>query len=729
MIVSRTSYLSQSSSTLSESSLFGSEKGTPMKQQNNRGFVSKCVIAMVAFCGLVCFNGVTNRKLVESSPSPEGIAFAKQLSSSLFSSSSFENNVVTLARSAKATGQQLLLDLVGCSDEAVLQDAKILSQLVHKIAKTLNAPVMNLAVTHHEPHGGASVVAALGDSHLTIHTWPAENAALVDILIADEDNKENLRSEQVLGVLTETLRGNLAASTFSLIPRGDGVDMFDNKAYHPVEIITRHIYKSQVSQEQSPYQNVEVWDHQGLLDEGDDKWTTRSLFLDGVVQSNIQDEYRYHETLVQSAFIAAGEDPKRVLIVGGGEGGTLRETLKWKSIEEAVMVDLDAEVVRSSRKHLSTYNNCTGFGTPSCFDDPRVKLYTEDFFGWFDKHYGKDICKTRDTMTDRLFDVIILDLLDPEELPKGQAWAEYLYSELFFERIACTTTDLGVVISNFGKAPDSPYDVWDEIDMYYPNPAAVLEEERRTTALQEKDVYEDVGPFRANRDSDEFAMARKMHQLRSFSSQFQAFRVFDTLVPSFRGSWAFALGIVPRISKSSAKKAKQGIEAFDGTPVQVDYKIKRGFYPAAENQYYDGTVQQGYQQPTADWIGAFCWFGEHSFNSTCNLEDRFDSNESHWWTVKTQSNKRKEVIAVASLTKGTILGAWDSVFPNTDPIAKVMTTSCKPNTALLRDAEPWHFDSLWNPFTRKLWAQLQTSVVLLRDVKIGEKLTLKGSNG
>ncbi len=50
------------------------------------------------------------------------------------------------------------------------------------------------------------------------------------------------------------------------------------------------------------------------------------------------------------------------------------------------MVELDGDVIKASRKYLPSYSNCTGFGTPSCFDDKRVELYTEDFIKWFDDH-------------------------------------------------------------------------------------------------------------------------------------------------------------------------------------------------------------------------------------------------------------------------------------------------------------------------------------------------------
>ena len=69
-------------------------------------------------------------------------------------------------------------------------------------------------------------------------------------------------------------------------------------------------------------------------------------------------------------------------------GAALRETLKWDSVEKVVMVELDAAVVHAYRNYLPSYSNCTGFGTASCFDDPRVELYTEDFTKWFDSYFG-----------------------------------------------------------------------------------------------------------------------------------------------------------------------------------------------------------------------------------------------------------------------------------------------------------------------------------------------------
>lgn len=97
----------------------------------------------------------------------------------------------------------------------------------------------------------------------------------------------------------------------------------------------------------------------------------RVLVLDGVVQSSEHDEHIYHEALVHPALIAAPQPPRRVLIIGGGEGAMLREVLKHKSVEKVTMVDLDEEVVRACQTYLPSYS-------AGAFDDPRAELIFGD---------------------------------------------------------------------------------------------------------------------------------------------------------------------------------------------------------------------------------------------------------------------------------------------------------------------------------------------------------------
>ena len=118
----------------------------------------------------------------------------------------------------------------------------------------------------------------------------------------------------------------------------------------------------------------------------------RSLLLDGKTQSTERDEHIYHETLVHPAMMLH-PDPRRVFIGGGGEGGTLRETLAHRSVEKVTMVDLDQQVVELCREHLPQHHR-------GAFDDGRTELVFDDARGFLEN-------------TDQRFDVMIMDLVDP----------------------------------------------------------------------------------------------------------------------------------------------------------------------------------------------------------------------------------------------------------------------------------------------------------------------------
>ncbi|MFH1784351.1 MAG: polyamine aminopropyltransferase [bacterium] len=120
----------------------------------------------------------------------------------------------------------------------------------------------------------------------------------------------------------------------------------------------------------------------------------KCLVLDGEIQSAAVDEFIYHELLTHPAMLLY-PNPKNVLILGGGEGATLREVLRHKSVQKVVMVDLDKEVVDFCKKHLTSYHQ-------KAFFDKRVKLRHEDA--------RKYLANTKEK-----FDVIISDLPCPIE--------------------------------------------------------------------------------------------------------------------------------------------------------------------------------------------------------------------------------------------------------------------------------------------------------------------------
>jgi spermidine synthase len=147
--------------------------------------------------------------------------------------------------------------------------------------------------------------------------------------------------------------------------------------------------------EQTPFQ------HLLLLDT---EFFGKTLVLDGIIQLTERDNAGYHEMITHVPMLAHGA-PRRVLIVGGGDGGSLQQVLKHPSVEEAVVCELDRRVVEVSREAFSA------FGDP--WADPRARLVVQDAFAFLESGTEK-------------FDVIISDTTDPIGM------AERLFSEEFY---------------------------------------------------------------------------------------------------------------------------------------------------------------------------------------------------------------------------------------------------------------------------------------------------------
>lgn len=158
----------------------------------------------------------------------------------------------------------------------------------------------------------------------------------------------------------------------------------------------------------------------------------KALVLDGKWQSCTGDEFLYHEPLVQPAMLLHGA-PRSTLILGGGEGATAREVLRWNSIEQAVMIDIDGEVVEACREHLPEMHQ-------GAFDNPRLELVIADALEYLDK--------TRQT-----FDVIISDLSDPIE--EGPSFK--LFTKEYFEKARRVLAPDGVFVVQAG--PVSPVEM------------------------------------------------------------------------------------------------------------------------------------------------------------------------------------------------------------------------------------------------------------------------------
>ena len=149
----------------------------------------------------------------------------------------------------------------------------------------------------------------------------------------------------------------------------------------------------------SKFQKIEVFEN---------KEFGKILVLDGMVQLSTKDEFVYHEMLVHPAMISH-QKPEKVLIIGGGDGGTLREVSKHP-VKEIFLVDIDKKVIEVSKRYLPQVSK-------GAFKDKRLKIFIEDALK-FIKRY-KDY-----------FDIIIEDLTDPSSVAKF-CWNIKFYRNIF----------------------------------------------------------------------------------------------------------------------------------------------------------------------------------------------------------------------------------------------------------------------------------------------------------
>jgi spermidine synthase len=174
----------------------------------------------------------------------------------------------------------------------------------------------------------------------------------------------------------------------------------------------RYAYKARqvIHREQSEFQDIVVLDcaHFG-----------RVLALDGVVQLTESDEFVYHEMLSHVA-LHAHPRPENVLIIGGGDGGVLREAAKHGAVKRIDLVELDRRVVEVARQFLPT--------VATSFDDPRASVHQMEGAAFL-------------RQSDRAFEVIIVDCTDPVGPAEG------LFSDGFFADAARRLAPDGIFVA------------------------------------------------------------------------------------------------------------------------------------------------------------------------------------------------------------------------------------------------------------------------------------------
>lgn len=168
--------------------------------------------------------------------------------------------------------------------------------------------------------------------------------------------------------------------------------------------------------EKSKYQDV-------LIFESSDYGTV--LVLDNVIQCTERDEFSYQEMIAHLA-LNSHPNPEKVLVIGGGDGGVLREVVKHETVKEAILVDIDEAVIRLSKKYLR--------GMAVGFEHPNVTALVEDGFKFLADRKGE-------------FDVIITDSSDPD------GPAESLFQKPYFQLLHDALREGGVISTQGCKPP------------------------------------------------------------------------------------------------------------------------------------------------------------------------------------------------------------------------------------------------------------------------------------
>lgn len=336
-----------------------------------------------------------------------------------------------------ALGNHILVEFMNCEPKIMNDVAAIERDMVHA-AQVAGATVINSTFHHFSPYGVSGVV-VIQESHLAIHTWPEYGYAAVDLFTCGEMDA---------WISFDTLKECFKAKTYSaiemkrgsvnLLTRND-FDMTsarqkaqeDAPAWKNPDFYTRNVWFTDKDDNQalslrftgevfhdieSPFQRVRILESYKY---------GKMLALDDMVMTTIDDEFHYHEMISHPALFSLKEK-KNVLVIGGGDGGTVREILRHQEVEKVTMVEIDGEVIEACKQHLPEI--------AAAFDHPKLELIVGD---------GIDFVKTAAAGA---YDLIIVDGSDPVGPAEG------LFSVSFYENCHKVLKDNGILVAQ-GESP------------------------------------------------------------------------------------------------------------------------------------------------------------------------------------------------------------------------------------------------------------------------------------
>ena len=332
-----------------------------------------------------------------------------------------------------ALGNHILVEFMNC-DPHIMNDVAAIERDMVGAAQKAGATVINSTFHHFSPYGVSGVV-VIQESHLAIHTWPEYGYAAVDLFTCGEMNawisfdhlKECFGAKSYSAL--EMKRGSV-----NLLTRNDfDISTMRQKAaeWRNPEFFTRNVWFTDKDDDQalslrftgevfydvqSPFQRVRILESYKY---------GKMLALDDMVMTTEKDEFHYHEMISHPALFSLN-NAKNVLVIGGGDGGTIREVLRHESIEKVTMVEIDGHVIDACKQFLPNI--------ASSFDHPKLELIVDD---------GIAFIKNSKINT---YDLIIVDGSDPVGPAEG------LFSVEFYTNCYNALKSDGILVAQ-GESP------------------------------------------------------------------------------------------------------------------------------------------------------------------------------------------------------------------------------------------------------------------------------------
>jgi spermidine synthase len=347
-----------------------------------------------------------------------------------------------------ALGRHIIAELYNCDIDKI-NDVSYVEQSMLQAANRSGATVINSTFHHFSPFGVSGVV-VIQESHFSIHCWPEYGFASVDIYTcgdvvdpweAYKYLKNSLHATH--GSTIELSRGQSSlisdqVSSAELKPReGPGKDekirstrnIWFTERNENIALSLRHSGE-RLYLHHSAHQKIEIFQTQAL---------GRILVLDGNIACAEEDEYVYHEMIVHVP-IFAHRNPEKVLVVGGGDGGTVRELLRHEQVLEIDLVEIDEFVIEASKTFLADL--------AVSLECSKVSVHIED---------GVNYVKSCDAAK---YDIVIVDSDNPDGISKG------LFTEDFYREIYRILKSDGIMITQ-SESPRFNQEIFREVFACY----------------------------------------------------------------------------------------------------------------------------------------------------------------------------------------------------------------------------------------------------------------------